>query len=358
MIEAQYSNLEDLLKLMLEKKASDLHIAVGSPPMLRVDGSLVPVGSKLLDAATAKKFCFEKVRPEEAKDFEAKSELDTAIELGKEARFRVNLYFQKDSIGGAFRHIPTVIPTVKQLGLPEIIMKLTQKPRGLVLVTGPTGSGKSTTLAAMLREINETRNEHLITIEDPIEFVHETINCQVMQREVGRDTPTFASALKRILRQDPDIVLIGEMRDIETIGAAITISETGHLVFGTLHTNTAVQTINRIIDVFPAHQQPQIRTQLSFILEGVISQQLVPKKNGGRALVQEILIPTVAIRNMIREDKVHQIYSAMQTGQATSGMQTMNQSLAKLFKEGIISKEEALGHATELEELKKLIGVP
>ena len=348
--------LKGLLSEVLKAKASDLHLSVGAPPELRIDGALKPLGTEVLDAEICKKLCYESMTPEGIKAFEKTSEADLAIEHGPADRFRVNLFIQQGTVAGAFRPIPTKIPAAKDLGIPDVAMRLTHLPRGLVLVTGPTGSGKSTTLASMIDQINRTREEHIITVEDPIEFIHHPQKSVVVQREVGKDTENFGAALKRILRQDPDIVLIGEMRDLETIGTAITVSETGHLVFATLHTNTAAQTINRIIDVFPPHQQPQIRTQLSFILEGILCQTLVPKKGGGRALAMEILIPTPAIRNLIREDKIHQLYASMQMDQNRTGMQTLNQSLAALVKSGTISKEEALGHSTDAEEMKKLLG--
>lgn len=351
-----FETIDSYLGHVLDKKASDLHLSVGAPAQIRVDGDLEPIGEHKLDAETVKRLCFEKLTQQQILAFEKTREIDLAINLGDRARFRVNLFYQMDTVAGAFRPIPTKIPNASDLGVPDVAMKLTDKPRGLVLVTGPTGSGKSTTLAAMINQINSTRHEHIITIEDPIEFVHSSKNCLVVQREVERDTDTFGAALKRILRQDPDVVLIGEMRDLETIGAAITVSETGHLVFATLHTNTAVSTINRVIDVFPAHQQSQVRTQLSFILEGILTQQLVPRRDGGRALAMEILVPTVAIRNLIREDKIHQIYAVMQMDQVKTGMQTMNQSLAQLVKTGVIDKETAYAYCTESDEMKKLIG--
>lgn len=348
--------LKGLLAETLSAKASDLHLSVGAPPEIRIDGALKPIGTEILDAESCKKLCYEALTPEGIKAFEKNQEADLAIPHGPADRFRVNLFIQQGTVAGAFRPIPTKIPAAKDLGIPEVAMRLTNLPRGLVLVTGPTGSGKSTTLASMIDQINRTREEHIITVEDPIEFIHHPQKSLVVQREVGKDTETFGAALKRILRQDPDIVLIGEMRDLETIGTAITVSETGHLVFATLHTNTAAQTINRIIDVFPPSQQPQVRTQLSFILEGILCQTLVPKINGGRALAMEILIPTPAIRNLIREDKIHQLYASMQMDQKRTGMQTLNQSLAALVKAGTISKEEAIGHATDPEEMKKLLG--
>lgn len=350
-------SLDELLNLVLEKKASDLHLTVGAPPQLRIDGDLVPAGEEKLDAANCKRLCSQKISQKQLESFETTQELDTAVQLGEKARFRVNLAFQQGSVSGAYRPIPTLIPSYESLGVPEVAMGLCNLPRGLVLVTGPTGSGKSTTLAAMIDSINRTRAEHIITIEDPIEFIHQSKKSLVAQREVEKDTPSFSSALKRILRQDPDVVLIGEMRDLETIGTAITVAETGHLVFATLHTNTAVTTINRIIDVFPSSQQGQIRTQLSFNLQGILSQQLLPRIGGGRCLAMEILIPTMALRNLIREDKVHQMYAAMQIGQDKTNMMTMTQSLVSLYKKNLITKENAMAFATEHEELKKALGM-
>ena len=346
------------LQEVVDKKSSDVHISEGAPVMLRVDGDLVPTTiapDHCLTAEDARKLCFEYCNEEMIKHLEESRELDFSFSFEGKSRFRANIFYQMGHITGAFRPIPQVIPTMAELNLPPAVKSLTEKPRGLVLVTGPTGSGKSTTLAAMIGHINQSRGDHIITIEDPIEFVHKSSRSLVAQREVGKDTQTFLNALKYALRQDPDVVLIGEMRDKETIGAAITISETGHLVFATLHTNTAVQTINRIIDVFPSEQQIQVRTQLSFILEGVVSQQLVPKIGGGRFLAQEVMIPTHAIRNLIREDKIHQLYASMQLGQKETDMFTMNQSLTRGVREGSISPESAIEFSTDVEELKKQI---
>ncbi len=346
--------LQQLLTTIVEKNASDLHMAPGSPPQFRIDGTLVPLSPDPLSAEEVKSICYEGLSPEQIVKFEKERELDLAIGIEGVARFRANLYWSKDEIAGAFRVIPFKIPTPETLGIPSAAIDLTNLPRGLVLVTGPTGSGKSTTLASLVGLINRTRHEHILTIEDPIEFVHEHKLSFISQREIGRDSHSFTDSLKRVLRQDPNVILIGEMRDSETIGAAITISETGHLVFATLHTNTAAQTINRIIDVFPAHQQPQVRTQLSFILQGILCQQLLPKIGGGRVAACELLIPNYAIRNLIREDKIHQIYSAMQVGQGNSGMLTLNQCLANLVKEKKITWDHAAARCTDMEEFKRM----
>lgn len=349
--------LHELLKKGVEERASDLHICAGQPPQFRVDGSLRSVkGAKALSDDEAKNICFEILSEEQKKKFQSAKEIDLSFSVGEKARVRANIFHHMGTVAGAFRSIAYIIPKASDLGLPDSVMALTEKPRGLVLVTGPTGSGKSTTLAAMIDRVNETRPDHIITIEDPIEYIYQPKKALVNQREVGADTDSFVSALKYILRQDPDVVLIGEMRDLETIQAAITTAETGHLVLATLHTNSAVQTIDRIIDVFPPHHQPQIRTELSFILEGVISQQLLPKIGGGRTLAMEILFPTHGIRNLVREAKTHQIYSQMQVGQEASGMQTMNQSLAKLVRDEVVSYEEAFSYCTDVEEFKNLVG--
>ncbi len=290
--------------------------------------------------------------------FEETNELDLSFSVQKLSRFRGNIFVQRGNVAGAFRAIPFKILTFEELNLPPVVSELARKPRGLVLVTGPTGSGKSTTLASIVDRINTDRNEHIITIEDPIEYLHPHKGCVVNQREVGADTQNFKNALKYILRQDPDVVLIGELRDLETIEAALTVAETGHLAFATLHTNSSVQTINRIVDVFPPYQQAQIRQQLSFVLEGVLCQTLMPRANGpGRVLAIECMVPNQAIRNLIREDKIHQLYSAMQVGQAKFGMQTMNQSLAELYLRRLVSLDDALGRSADVEELRKLIAV-
>jgi twitching motility protein PilT len=351
-------SLDQYLEEVLSVKGSDLHITAGSCVMIRVDGKLKPSQYNpgyILTPEDALKLCLSYADESMKATLNQDRELDFSFGFQNKCRFRGNIYFQMESVAAAFRPIPHAIPTMDQLGLPDVLKTLIEKPRGLILVTGPTGSGKSTTLASLINQINEHSGEHIITIEDPIEFVHTPKKSFLSQREVGKDTLKFVNALKYALRQDPDVVLIGEMRDLETVSAAITISETGHLVFGTLHTNNAIQTINRIIDVFPSHQQSQVRAQLSFILEGVVSQQLVPKIGGGRVLAQEIMIPNHAIRNLIREDKIHQLYSLMQMGQKESGMITMNQSLANSVKKGLITKESAADFCTDIEELKKLI---
>jgi len=349
---------------MIEKGASDLHITTGSPPQLRVDGHLVPMNLPPLTAPETKQLCYSVLTDVQKHRFEEDDELDLSFGIKGLSRFRANIFMQRGAVAAAIRTIPFKILTFEELQLPPIINELVKKPRGLVLVTGPTGSGKSTTLASMIDKINSERHEHIITVEDPIEFLHHHKKCVVNQREVGADTQSFKRALKYVLRQDPDVVLIGEMRDLETIEAALQVSETGHLAFGTLHTNSAVQTINRIVDVFPPHQQTQIRAQLSFVLEGVLSQQLIPRASGqGRVLGLEVLVPNPAIRNLIREDKVHQIYSSMQTGQSKYGMQTMNQSLFELYQKRFISYDDTLGRSSVPEEMIAMLsrqqgGVP
>ncbi|MGB9734915.1 MAG: type IV pilus twitching motility protein PilT [bacterium] len=349
-------NLHQLLKIMIEKGASDLHITTGSPPQLRIDGELTPLKVPPLTATETKQLCYSILTDAQKQKFEEHNELDLSFGVKGLSRFRANIFMQRGAVAGAFRTIPFKILSFEELGLPPVVNELTKKARGLVLVTGPTGSGKTTTLASIIAKINEERHEHIITIEDPIEYLHPHKNCIVNQREVGADTSSFATALKYILRQDPDVVLIGEMRDLETIEAALNTAETGHLVFATLHTNSAVQTINRIIDAFPPHQQPQVRAQLSFVLEGVLTQSLIPKYNQpGRVLAVEVLIPTPAVRNLIREEKVHQIYSHMQVGQAKYGMQTMNQALFSLYQRKLISLDDAMIYSTDLEELKQML---
>jgi twitching motility protein PilT len=352
------TTLYDLLKLMIEKGASDLHITTGNPPRMRVNGRLTVVDPETppLRGADTKALCYSILTDAQKHKFEEHSELDLSFGLKGLSRFRANIFMQRGAVAGAFRSVPFEIKDFNQLGLPPIAADLTKKPRGLILVTGPTGSGKSTTLATLVDKINEEREEHIITIEDPIEYLHGHKKCLVNQREVHADTDSFKDALKYVLRQDPDVVLIGEMRDLETIEAALRVSETGHLSFATLHTNNAVQTINRIIDVFPPHQQEQIRVQLSFVLEGILAQQLIPRKDGrGRVLAVEVLIPNQAIRNLIREDKVHQIYAMMQTGQSKFGMQTMNQSLLELYQKGHLTHEDCMRCSNVPEEMVQML---
>src|SRR5438552_7978185 len=350
-------SVEAFVREMIERGASDLHLTTNSPPMIRLHGELVALAHPPLSTTDTKNLSYSLLTEAQKKKFEEESELDFSFGIKGVSRFRGNLYLQKGALGGAFRMIPHQTPQLQTLGLPPSVPELCDLPRGLVLVTGPTGSGKSTTLAAMIDKINRERHEHIVTVEDPIEFVHEHKSCLVNQREVFADTQSFGQALKHILRQDPDIALVGEMRDLETIEAALVVAETGHLVFSTLHTNSAVQTINRIIDVFPPHQQSQVRAQLSLVLQAVVSQQLIARRDGrGRLLAAEVMIPNAAIRNLIREEKVHQIYSQMQVGQSKFGMQTMSQALIGLVQRNLITPEAALGHATETEEVRMMLG--
>lgn len=341
---------------MIDKGASDLHITTGSPPQLRIDGDLVPLRTEQLSPIDTKQLCYSILTDAQKLRFEEDQELDLSFGVKNLARFRANVYMQRGAVAGAFRIVPFNIVPLEELGLPPVVSELCEKPRGLILVTGPTGSGKSTTLASMIDRINQRHRNHILTIEDPIEFIHPHKNSLVNQREIGADSQSYKRALKYILRQDPDCVLIGEMRDIETIEAALTIAETGHLAFATLHTNTAIQSINRIIDVFPSEQQSQVRVLLSFVLEGVICQALVPRSSGsGRVLCAEVMVPNPAIRNLIREDKLHQIYSQMQIGQAKFGMQTMNQALMEHLSKKAITVEEAMGRSGDVDELKMML---
>ena len=350
------ANLHQLLKIMVEKGSSDLHITVGSPPQLRIDGSLVPLKTAPLSASDTRQLCYSVLTDTQKQKFETNNELDLSFGVKGLSRFRGNVFVQRGAVAGVFRKIPFEILSFEKLGLPPVVSSFAEKPRGLILVTGATGSGKSTTLASILDKINREKRQHIITIEDPIEYLHPHKNCIINQREVGADTEGFRTALRYVLRQDPDVVLIGELRDLETIEAAMTISETGHLALATLHTNSTVQTINRVIDVFPPHQQSQIRAQLSFVLEGVICQQLIPHASGrGRAMACEIMVPNPAIRNLMREDKVHQIYSQMQVGQHQSYMQTMNQSLYDLYRKGDITLEDALNRSSDPTELRTML---
>jgi twitching motility protein PilT len=349
-------SLQALLKAMTDKGASDLHVTAGSPPRLRIDNELVRLQTEPLTPVDTKTLCYSVMNDAQKLRFEEDLEIDFSFGIRGMARFRANVYLQQSCVAGAFRIVPYQIIPLEDLGLPPVVIELCDKPRGLVLVTGPTGSGKSTTLASMIDRINTRNRGHIVTIEDPIEFQHQHKNCLINQREIGRDTQSFKRALKYILRQDPDVVLIGEMRDLETVEAALTIAETGHLAFGTLHTNNAIQSINRIVDVFPSAAQAQVRSVLSFVLEGVVTQVLIPKATGsGRTLAAEVLVPNAAIRNLIREDKLHQIYSQMQIGQAKYGMQTMNQSLVDLYTRKVITLDECLGHSSEIDELKTMI---
>jgi twitching motility protein PilT len=348
--------MHQLLKTLVDQGGTDLHITTNSPPQIRIDGKIVPLQLPPLTASETKQLVYSVLTDNQKHRLEETLELDFSFGVKGLARFRANVFFQRGAVAGAFRTIPWEMRTFKELGLADVVSTLCEKPRGLILVTGPTGSGKSTTLAAMLDKVNSERHEHIVTIEDPIEYLHSHKKCLINQRELHADTHSFANALRSVLRQDPDVVLIGEMRDLETIESALRIAETGHLTFATLHTNSAAQTINRIIDVFPAHQQSQIRAQLSFVLEGIMCQSLLPRGNGhGRVLAMEILIPNSAIRNLIREDKVHQIYSAMQTGQAHFGMQTFNQALASLHFKKQITLQLALSMSSNPDELQEMI---
>jgi len=350
-------SLHQLLKTMVEMGGTDLHLTTNSPPVIRLHGDLVPLNDiEPLTAVDTKKLAYSILTDAQKHRFEEDLELDISFGVKGLARFRANMYVQRGAVGGAFRRIPYEILSFRELGLPAAVEALCSKPRGLVLVTGPTGSGKSTTLAAMIDKINRERAGHILTIEDPVEYLHSHKKCIVNQRELHSDTHSFPFALRSVLRQDPDVVLIGEMRDLETIESALRIAETGHMTFATLHTNSAPQTINRIVDVFPEHQQSQIRAQLSFVLEGIICQSLLPKPSGkGRALACEILIPSGAIRNLIREDKIHQIYSSMQAGQMRHGMQTFNQSLATLYHKRSITLQTAMAYSSHPDELQDMI---
>lgn len=352
------ANLHDLLKTLVEGGGSDLHITTNSPPQIRVDGKLKQLELPSLNAVETKQLCYSVLTDTQKHKFEEENELDLSFGVKGLSRFRGNIFVQRGAVAGVFRVIPYKVLTFEELGLPPVVKDLSEKPRGLILVTGPTGSGKSTTLASIIDFININRHDHIVTIEDPIEYLHPHKGCLVNQREVGADTKGFKNALKYVLRQDPDVVLVGELRDLETIEAALTLSETGHLCLATLHTNSCAQTINRIVDVFPPYQQTQIRAQLSFVLEGVMSQALIPKIGGGRAMALEIMVPNPAIRNLIREDKVHQIYSQMQVGQDKFGMQTMNQSLYSLVTRRLITMDDAFSRSSDSDELRQMINNP
>ena len=348
--------LAEMLQKVLQAGGSDLHLSSGSPPQLRVDGKLSPMEVPALTPAETKRLAYSVMTDTQKHKFEEKWEIDFSFGIKDLCRFRANVFTQRGTVGAVFRLIPFEIRTFDALSLPPVVEKLCEKPRGLILVTGPTGCGKSTTLAAMIDKINRERHEHILTIEDPIEFLHSHKSCVVNQREIDNDTHSFSDALRVALREDPDVVLVGEMRDLETVEAALRIAETGHLTLATLHTNSASSTIHRIVDIFPSSQQGQIRAQLSMVLEGILCQSLIPKMNGtGRAMAMEILIPNSAVRNLIREDKIHQIYSTMQTGQGKFGMQTFNQSLAHLVLTRQISRDDALAKSSSPEELLELI---
>ncbi len=346
--------LRELLELMAKKGASDLHLTVGSPPQLRIDGKLVKMDFEVLTPDETKKLAYSIMNEKQKQKFEEKSELDLSFGIENLSRFRCNVFMQRGNVAVALRQIPFRIPSFEELGIPKVVSELADLPRGLVLVTGPTGSGKSTTLAALINKINQERHCHILTVEDPIEYLHRHISSLINQREVYADTLSFANALKYALREDPDVVLVGEMRDLETMEATLNISETGHLAFATLHTNSCAESINRIIDVFPTSQQEQVRVTVSFVLQAVISQQLIPKIGGGRVLALEIMICTPAIRALIRDDKIHQIYSLMQAGQKYD-MRTMNQSLAELYLKHKITLGDAMGRSSNSHELNELL---
>ena len=349
-------DFSEILIEVVRQKASDLHLTAGSPPMLRKRGGLVPMeGLPNMTPTDVREIVYTILNSTQRQKLETDWQLDFAYSVPGQGRFRVNAYFQRGSIGAAFRLIPNETVPIEKLGLPAVVRGFARKPRGIVLVTGPTGSGKSTTLASIINEINETRSDHILTIEDPIEFLHSHKKCIVNQREIGTDAQSFAMGLKSALRQDPDVILVGEMRDMETIGTALTAAETGHLVFATLHTQDAPQTVDRIIDVFPPTQQGQVRAQLSIGLQGIVTQTLIPTADGlGRCVAAEVLVPTAGVRNLIREGKTHQIYSLIQTGSA-HGMQTMDASLAGLVKEGVITMAMAESRSSQPAELRRLV---
>jgi len=354
----QQMDINTLLKNIVAHGASDLHLVSRSEPQIRIDGKLVPLNLPKLDGKTIEEMCYALITDKQKKHLEENKEVDFAIEIPNVGRFRGNYYYTIGTeLAAAFRIIPTEIPSLDDLGAPAVFKEIIKREKGLILVTGPTGSGKSTTLSALLNEINMTERKHIITAEDPVEFIHQNKKSLFSHRNVGEDTKSFATALKFAMREDPDIILIGEMRDKETIEAALTAAETGHLVFGTLHTNSAVQTINRIVDTFEGSEQLQVRNMLSVSLTAVISQMLLPRRNKGRVAVQEIMINNHAIANLIRENKVHQLYSQMQLNQAQTGMQTQTQALEKLVKQNIVTKEDALRISTQPDELKGKIGL-
>ena len=349
--------IQQLFKVMVENGASDLHITVGTSPGMRISGEIVRVKVGALTPDDSKRLVYQILTEAQRSELEKNLELDFSFGVKGLARFRANVFYSKGSVAAVFRQIPSQVPDFDSLGLPKVLLDMTDVSNGLILVTGPTGSGKSTTLASIIDRLNSQEPGHIITLEDPIEFVHSHKTSLVNQREIGVDTLNFHNGLRSLLRQDPDIVLVGELRDVETIEAALEVAETGHLVFATLHTNSTIQTINRIINVFPSDQQEQIRTLMSFVLQGVVAQQLLPKKTGGRVLAQEILILTPAIRNLIREDKLHQVYSQMQIGQDQTHMITMNQSIKKSLDAGMIDANTAMSYSNNPEEMAKMLGI-
>jgi twitching motility protein PilT len=355
-MEKTLASLNELLEQIVAMDGSDLHLSPNSPPRVRLNGALTPMSHPILSPGDTKKLAYSVMTDEQKFRYEETKELDFSFGIKGVGRFRANVFTQRGAVAAVFRAIPFKIKSFEELNLPPVMQKLCDKPRGLILVTGPTGSGKSTTLAAMIDRINRMRQEHIITIEDPIEFLHEHKSCLINQREVHSDTMSFSAALRVALREDPDVVLIGEMRDLETIESALRIAETGHLTLATLHTNSAYATINRVVDVFPPHQQQQVRSQLSMVLEGILCQTLIPRADGsGRVMAAEILIPNSAIRNLIRDNKIHQLYSAMQTGQEKYGMQTLNQSLANLYLDRKISYEDCLARSSNADELLDML---
>ncbi len=348
------ATIHELLKQMLDLFASDLHLTAGAPPMFRIDGKLVPMSAEKLAADQILKLAYSVMNEQQKKIFEQKKEVDFSFGVQNLSRFRANVFLQRGCTAAVLRQIPYLIQPLEKLGLPPIVGKLAEKPNGLVLITGPTGSGKSTTLAAIVDKINLEFEGHILTVEDPIEFVHQHKKCIINQREVRQDSDTFSSALRVALRQDPDVVLVGEMRDLETISAALSIAETGHLTLATLHTNSAAKSVNRIIDVFPSEQKSTVRAQLAMVLEGIVSQALIPRIGGGRIVASEVMIANTAVRSLIRDDKVHQLQGIIEIGQKY-GMQTMNQDLSRLYHKGLISMKDALGRSNDPEGLQKLL---
>lgn len=348
-------SLHQLLKATVKQNASDLHLVAGSPPILRVDGKMVRIKAPELTSDMTQSLCYSILTDSQKGKFEATKELDFSFGVKSTARFRANFFYQRGAVTGVFRRIPVEIPDLDSLRIPQVVRELINVPTGLILITGPTGSGKSTTIAALIDKINKERRQHIITLEDPIEYVHPHKNCIVNQREIGVDTVSYRSALKHILRQDPDVVLMGELRDLDTIESALNVAETGHLVFSTLHTNSAVQSINRVVNVFPGEQQDRIRLQLSLTLNAIVSQRLVPSRSGGMVAAMEVLIMNTNVRNLIRENKLHQVYGMMQVGQDKSGMITMNQSLSKLVLSRKVDMKTAFLYSNDPEELDKIL---